>query len=103
MSTALSFTTGPGPDGAVVLAATGEIDMSNAAVFAEALTAAHEDAAGPVIVDLTRVEYLDSAGLAMLVRISSKLSAARTPMTVIAPLDSVARRAIALSGLARPS
>jgi anti-anti-sigma factor len=66
MSTALSFSTGRGPDGAVVLAATGEIDMSNAAVFAEALTAAHADAAGPVVVDLTGVEYLDSAGLAAL-------------------------------------
>jgi anti-anti-sigma factor len=66
MSTALTFTTGRGPDGAVVLAATGEIDMSNAATFAAALTAAREDAAGPVLVDLTRVEYLDSAGLAAL-------------------------------------
>ena len=66
MSTALSFTTGRGPDGAVVLAAAGEIDMSNAAVFAEALTAAREDAAGSVVVDLTGVEYLDSAGLAAL-------------------------------------
>ena len=66
MSTALSFTTGRGPDGAVVLAAAGEIDMSNAAVFAEALTAAREDAAGSVVVDLTGVGYLDSAGLAAL-------------------------------------
>jgi anti-anti-sigma factor len=66
MSTALSLTTGRGPDGAVVLAATGEIDMSNAADFAAALTAAQQDAAGPVVVDLTRVEYLDSAGLAAL-------------------------------------
>jgi anti-sigma B factor antagonist len=67
MSTALTFSTGRRPDGAVVLAATGEIDMSNAETFSAALAAAHQDAAdGPLLVDLTRVEYLDSAGLAAL-------------------------------------
>ncbi|MET0415254.1 MAG: STAS domain-containing protein [Actinoplanes sp.] len=66
MSTALTFTTGRGPDGAVVLAATGEIDMSKAAAFAAALSGARADAGGPVVVDLTRVQYLDSAGLAAL-------------------------------------
>lgn len=67
MTTVLSFATSRGPDGAAVLGVTGEIDMSNAARFAEALTDAQDSAAGgPVIVDLTRVEYIDSAGLAAL-------------------------------------
>jgi anti-sigma B factor antagonist len=65
MTTALSLTTGRRPDGAVVLAAAGEIDMSNAATFAGALTGARQEAAdAPLVVDLTRVEYIDSAGLA---------------------------------------
>jgi anti-sigma B factor antagonist len=67
VSTALSFSTGSRPDGSAVLAATGEIDMSNAAAFAAALAEARRTAAdSPLIVDLTRVEYLDSAGLAAL-------------------------------------
>jgi anti-sigma B factor antagonist len=67
MTTALSLTTGRRPDGAVVLAAAGEIDMSNAATFSAALTGAREEATdGPLVVDLTRVVYLDSAGLAVL-------------------------------------
>ena len=66
MSTALTFATGSRPDGAVVLTVAGEIDMSNAAVFSDALAGAHEDAGGPLIVDLTAVEYIDSAGLAAL-------------------------------------
>jgi anti-anti-sigma factor len=41
----------------------GEIDMSNAASFALAL-AETSDLAGAFVVDLTRVEYIDSAGLA---------------------------------------
>jgi anti-anti-sigma factor len=67
MSTALTCTTDHRPDGAVVLTAVGEIDMSNAGAFSAALTAAREDLAdGPLVVDLTGVEYLDSAGLAAL-------------------------------------
>jgi anti-sigma B factor antagonist len=66
MSTALTFATGRQPDGAVVLSATGEIDMSNAGDFAAALSDARQSAAGPFVLDLTRVEYIDSAGLAAL-------------------------------------
>jgi anti-sigma B factor antagonist len=67
MTTALSLHTSRRPDGAVVLAATGEIDMSNAATFATALSGARaETPDGTFVVDLTGVEYLDSAGLAVL-------------------------------------
>ncbi|MGX6608212.1 STAS domain-containing protein [Micromonosporaceae bacterium Da 78-11] len=67
MTTELTLTTGSRPDGAPVLTATGEIDMSNAEVFATALTGAVDEADGvPLLVDLTAVQYLDSAGLAAL-------------------------------------
>jgi anti-anti-sigma factor len=67
MTTPLTLTTGTRPDGAPLLTAVGEIDMSNAETFATALTDAVA-AAGevPLIVDLTAIEYLDSAGLASL-------------------------------------
>jgi anti-sigma B factor antagonist len=61
MTTPLSLTTTQRPDGATVLAAVGEIDMSNADTFTRAM----DDAGtGPLVVDLTAVKYLDSAGLA---------------------------------------
>jgi anti-sigma B factor antagonist len=67
MTTALTLTTGNRPDGAPVLTAVGEIDMSNAETFAAALIEAADQAGdGPLVVDLTAVEYLDSAGLAAL-------------------------------------
>lgn len=67
MTTALTLTAAPGPDGATVLTASGEIDMSNAGTFQNALTSAVDGAAGSrLIVDLTAVQYLDSAGLAAL-------------------------------------
>ncbi|HEX5202160.1 MAG TPA: STAS domain-containing protein [Actinoplanes sp.] len=64
MSTALSFRTGHRADGTPALVVVGEIDMSNAASFAEALASFPE--AGGFVVDLRLVEYIDSAGLAAL-------------------------------------
>ncbi|MFI5932054.1 STAS domain-containing protein [Actinoplanes sp. NPDC051494] len=92
MSTDLTLTTGRGEDGAVVLAATGEIDMSNARAFSAALDDAHQEAADtPFVVDLTRVEYLDSAGLAALFphveRIRLIVSALLAPLLTVAGLD----------------
>jgi anti-sigma B factor antagonist len=67
MTTELTLSTGTGPDGALVLTVAGEIDMSNAGVFADALTqAVAEDSGSRLVVDLTAVQYLDSAGLAAL-------------------------------------
>ncbi|HEY0531170.1 MAG TPA: STAS domain-containing protein [Actinoplanes sp.] len=65
MSTDLTFTTTRDPDGSLVVGAAGEIDMSNAAEFAAALEDARRQG-DAFVLDLTRVEYLDSAGLAAL-------------------------------------
>ncbi|GIM93696.1 STAS domain-containing protein [Paractinoplanes toevensis] len=89
MSTALTFTTGRHPDGAVILAAIGEIDMSNADAFATALTDARSQAAEtPIIVDLTAVEYLDSAGLAALFPHIEQVKLVASPL--LAPVLTVA-------------
>jgi anti-anti-sigma factor len=95
MSTALTFTTGRRADGAVVLAAAGEIDMSNAGAFAEALAGTRPgEPQGPVVVDLTRVEYLDSAGLAALFphveHIHLVVTSLLAPLLAVAGLDDIA-------------
>jgi anti-sigma B factor antagonist len=87
MSTALTLTTGRGPDGAVVLTATGEIDMSNAPAFAAALASA-APAGGALVVDLTGVEYLDSAGLAALFPYVEQVRLLATPL--LAPVLTIA-------------
>jgi anti-anti-sigma regulatory factor len=56
MPTPLSLSVVRREDESVVLTATGEIDMSNIDVFADALT-------GATLVDLSGVEYLDSGGI----------------------------------------
>ena len=74
MATPLELSTRPGADGIPVVTVAGEIDMSNADRFRDALglaaaaaaaTAATADG-GSFVVDLTGVEYLDSAGVHVL-------------------------------------
>lgn len=49
-------------DGTTALTVRGEIDMSNTALLADAIGRAP----GPLLLDFSAVEYLDSAGLAVL-------------------------------------
>ena len=67
MATALELSTRPGTDGIPVVTVAGEIDMSNADRFRDALGLAAAAAdGGSFVVDLTGVEYLDSAGVHVL-------------------------------------
>jgi anti-sigma B factor antagonist len=79
-------------NGVVVLTAAGEIDMSNAAGFRDALDQAGADDAA-FIVDLTRVDYLDSAGLTALLPYASRVkiiaAAVLAPVLSVTGLDPV--------------
>jgi anti-anti-sigma factor len=89
MTTQLSLTTGPRSDGVMVLTPVGEIDMSNAGTFAAALAEALGRAgSGQLVVDLTRVEYIDSAGLAALFEHVERIQLVAGPL--LAPLLTIA-------------
>ncbi|AQT80603.1 anti-anti-sigma factor [Mycolicibacterium litorale] len=63
MSTPLSVNTGRDAHGQLVVSAIGEIDASNVTDFAEAVAAASADCADALVVDLSAVDYLDSAAI----------------------------------------
>jgi anti-sigma B factor antagonist len=90
--TPLDLSTRRGDDGSTVLTAVGEIDMSNAASVRDALSQAGADGAG-FIVDLTRVAYLDSAGLTALLpyapRIRIIATALLAPVLAVSGLDPI--------------
>ncbi|MEV7969534.1 STAS domain-containing protein [Sphaerisporangium sp. NPDC088356] len=65
MTTSLTLASSRRPDGTPVLVVSGEIDMSNAGEFDTAIARA-ADGDAPLLVDLSAVEYLDSAGLSVL-------------------------------------
>ena len=90
MTTPLTLTSGRRHDGAPVLEAVGEIDMSNVDAFASALDEGTARAT-PLIVDLSAVEYLDSAGLTALFARAEQIELIANP--ILGPL-------LAVSGLA---
>lgn len=67
-------------DGAVVLAVSGEVDMLSAPQLAEAMHTALAAKPVALIVDLTKVEFLASAGMSVLVNGQAEL----TPPTRLA-------------------
>ncbi|MET8156950.1 STAS domain-containing protein [Sphaerisporangium sp. NPDC005289] len=89
MATPLTLVASERSDGTPVLAVTGEIDMSNAGDLDEALTRSASD--GPLLVDLSQVDYLDSAGLTVLFTHASNIRLVANP--VITPV-------LTISGLA---
>ncbi|RJQ70161.1 anti-sigma factor antagonist [Pseudonocardiaceae bacterium YIM PH 21723] len=76
MTAALTITPGRRPDGMPVLTLVGEIDLSNTAVLAAALA----ESSGPLVLDLSQVEYLDSAGLSVLFTHAERLSLVTNPL-----------------------
>ena len=62
------------PKGSVI-EAVGEVDLTTASQLREALLAAVGDSEKPgIIVDLSKVDFIDSAGLALLVEARKRLS-----------------------------
>jgi anti-anti-sigma factor len=84
--------------GAVLVAVTGAIDLSTAPGVEAEIMAAISNAATAVTLDLAGVDYLDSSGLRVVFRLTSRLAELRTPMVVVAPPGSISRRLIELSG-----
>ncbi|MCX2926305.1 STAS domain-containing protein [Streptomyces sp. NEAU-W12] len=76
MTTPLTLTPSRRSDGATLLTVVGEIDMSNT----DALAAAIETTDGPLVIDLTAVEYLDSAGLSVLFTHTDRIELIATPL-----------------------
>jgi anti-anti-sigma factor len=81
-------------DGKLVLAATGEIDLSNIDAFKQALTGSTTEAASSgarLIVDLTAVDYLDSAAINALYDLADHIHLIANPVLM---------RSLTVSGLA---
>jgi anti-anti-sigma factor len=93
MPTLLTLDTARSNDGQLMLIAAGEIDLSNIDAFTHALTSAIAEAAssgGRLTVDLSAVEYLDSAAINALFPHADRIHVIAHPFLV---------RVFAISGL----
>ena len=83
-----------------VVRAPEDIDITNASDFREALLAAAERGAGITVVDLSRTQFCDSAGLPALVAAHKRVRAAGGEVRLVVS-DPHALRIFAVSGLDR--
>jgi anti-sigma B factor antagonist len=76
MTTPLTLTPTRDAKGTTVLKVGGEIDMSNC----DALSAAIDEVPDRLVVDLTDVQYMDSAGLSVLFTYASRIEVVVPPL-----------------------
>jgi len=79
----------------------GEIDMSNDREVLAAIEEALARRTVRLVVDLTHTTYLDSAGVALLLRLAERIQARQQGLSVVVPVDSPVRTAFELTGLPR--
>jgi anti-sigma B factor antagonist len=81
-----------------VLAAEGEIDLVTAHRLEEAGTAALDEGAHDLWIDISDVEFIDSTGIHALLQIRSRVEALNRRLAVICPVGPILR-AFELTGL----
>lgn len=88
-------------DGVVVAGISGEIDLSNATEITDALLDGVPNEALGLVIDLSEVSYLDSAGVRMLAELDHRLGWRAQVLRVVAPEASRSRRVLEIAGLER--
>jgi anti-sigma B factor antagonist len=87
--------------GVPVVAAPGEIDVSNADWLRAALLAAASQGQGTFVVDMTRTTFCNSAGLGVLVRAHKRAVAEGSELRLVLPASASALRVFTLTGIDR--
>ena len=82
----------------VVLRVAGEIDLCSSFSFREQLSRAVDGGAARVVLDLSDVSLIDSAGLSVLTGVAGRLFLEEREFAVICP-EGRLRRVLAISGL----
>ena len=72
----------------------GEVDASNAPEIKRNLIAALRNAALGMAIDMTKLEYLDSSGIALTFEVAERLRARGQRLVLVVPDDSVLRRTL---------
>jgi anti-anti-sigma factor len=87
-------------EAAAVLKPAGEIDLGSSRALAAQLAELAGDPAGDAVLDLSRVTFMDSVGLGVVVKAANRFSRQGKRLHIVAP-DGPVRRLIELAGLDR--
>jgi anti-anti-sigma factor len=86
-------------DDLVVVALTGEIDLSNASELEVAILEAVPNGAGGLVLDASQLGYLDSSGVRLLLSVAGRLSWRGQGFALASPAGSRCRRVLSLAGV----
>jgi anti-anti-sigma factor len=87
---------------ALIAHVTGEVDMSNAEEVGATVIGATPNEAGGVILDLSGVDYLDSAGIYVIYGMRTSLQARGQVLILVIPPSSPVHDSLRLAGAERP-
>jgi anti-anti-sigma factor len=79
----------------------GELDLSNVSWLREVMHGHIDRNHQQIVLELSAVDYLDSASLSMVIQLGEALRARRQELVLVAPAESAARRLLMLSGVAQ--
>ena len=85
--------------GALIARVTGEIDLSNADDIGAAIALEMPNRGRVLVLDLTEVEYLDSAGMGLIFRLQERLRARSQTLRLVIPATSAVQDALRLAGV----
>jgi anti-anti-sigma factor len=85
----------------VVAHVSGEIDLSNAEIIGAALVDSMQNHEHRLILDLSDVEYLDSAGIQLIYQLRERLRARGQALRLVIPSSSASHDALRLAGLSQ--
>lgn len=86
-------------DQVVVSTVTGEVDLSNARQICDSVGEATPNTALGVVLDLSHVDYLDSAGIQLIYRLRENLRARGQKLMLAIPADSPVQDSLRLAGV----
>ena len=90
-------------DGTVTIVVSGDIDLSNADTFEDRLDGEIDSRVTDVTLDLSQVEYLDSAGVRVMFTLAARLETRQIELHLVIPPGSRARRILEIAGFPVPS
>ncbi len=88
-------------DRTVVARVTGELDLSNAESLGVALLDSMSNDGRRLVVDLSGVAYLDSAGIRLIYQLRERLQGRGQSLRLVIPADSPSHDALRLAGVAQ--
>ncbi len=77
----------------------GELDLSNAETFRAALEEAEAIAEATITIDMRRLDFIDSTGIALLVASHRRLNSDADRLRILASEASAVRRVLSVTGL----